>query len=117
MVALDTREQTRDSLYLKAWLRLATGEVEHAVKVRNLSAEGMMVESGLPLGDRQQVDVKLRGIGWVSGRVVWTQGRRAGLELDEPVDPQVAREPVNDDGNSRRWIEERRRERQALRKI
>lgn len=88
------RNDARDSLFLMADFRV-TGRtaVEH-VRVRNLSAGGLMAEyaAGLPQGLDVEFDV--RGIGWVPGKVAWSAAGRIGVAFVSPIDPLLARKPV-----------------------
>ncbi|HTG37709.1 PilZ domain-containing protein [Sphingomonas sp.] len=87
------REASRDSLLLAATLRV--GGKETHVRVRNLSAGGLMAEypGSVELG--QAVSIDVRGIGWVDGRVAWATDGRVGIAFSAPVDPKLARKPVN----------------------
>lgn len=94
MSNVDTRQVERDSLLLMAQLRVDGGEAEYRVKVRNLSAGGMMAEGEAPVTRGSRVSVELRNIGQVDGSVAWTQGERFGIAFVEEVDPKLARAPV-----------------------
>lgn len=84
----------RDSLFLMANLR-RIGEADSiAVRVRNLSPGGLMAELPTPLHQDTAVEVEVRGIGWIAGRIVWHTAGRAGIAFDRPIDPQLARKPV-----------------------
>lgn len=94
MSNLDTRQVNRDSLFLLAHVRLV-GQVEGArVKVRNLSAGGMMAEGEMKVSRGSLVEVELRNIGWVEGSVAWKQDDRFGIAFVEEIDPKLARAPV-----------------------
>lgn len=99
MSAVDTRNITRDSLFLMAAIRMEGRDEDHRVKVRNLSAGGMMAEGdfGAPRGAR--ISIQLRNIGWVQGTVAWVQDNRAGIAFAEEIDPKLARAPVNSTDN------------------
>ena len=77
-------------MFLLAAVRRPRGP-DIPVKVRNLSSGGMMAEfsGGLVRGDAVEVD--LRGIGTVAGKVAWTAPGRLGVQFDAPVDPRLAR--------------------------
>ena len=95
MSNVETRQVDRDSLLLIAQVRIDGGsEGEHRVKVRNLSAGGMMAEGAAPVARGMLVSVGLRTIGWVEGTVAWKQDDRFGIAFVEEIDPKVAREPV-----------------------
>ena len=99
MSAVDTRNLGRDSLFLMAELKVEGSESEHRVKVRNLSAGGMMAEGDIKVARGARVALKLRNIGWVQGTVAWVQDARAGIAFAEEIDPKVARAPVNSSGD------------------
>ena len=88
------RHDTRDSLLLAANFRIAGQSEMLQVRVRNLSAGGLMadiathIETGLP------VEVDVRGVGWVPGRVAWVAAGRIGVAFDYLIDPQAARKPI-----------------------
>ena len=88
------RGDARDSMFLQAPMRV-TGEA-HAVqlRVRNLSAGGLMADCGLSLATGQAVEFEIRNIGTVPGRIAWADGQRIGVAFDTPIDPQLARKPV-----------------------
>lgn len=88
------RSGSRDSLLLAAQLRF-TGESEtHAVRIRNLSAGGLMAEFAEPVEVGQRLEVEVRNIGWVKGRVAWATDGRLGVAFDREVNPLAARKPV-----------------------
>jgi len=92
--AVAGRHGSRDSLLLAAQLRFDGDPEIHPVRVRNLSAGGLMAEHAgfVEVGDRLEVDV--RNIGWVKGRIAWATDGRVGVAFDREVDPMVARKPV-----------------------
>ncbi|MET0250741.1 MAG: PilZ domain-containing protein [Novosphingobium sp.] len=90
----DHRHIPRDSLFLIAALRLPGEPGEHKVKVRNLSAGGMMAEGQVRPVRGALVEVEIRNIGWVAGAVAWVQDDRFGIAFSRDVDPKRARLPV-----------------------
>lgn len=86
------RNTSRDSLLLTATLRTEAGASN--VRVRNLSAGGLMAEYGIALSQGTPVEIDVRGIGWVSGKVAWATDGRLGIAFDSPIDPKLARKPV-----------------------
>ena len=84
----------RDSLFLMARLRVDGIDEEVSVRVRNLSPGGLMAELPLPIAPDSAIQVEVRGIGWVKGRVAWQTEGRAGIAFDREIDPQRARKPV-----------------------
>ena len=97
MSNVDTRQVNRDSLFLLAHVRLAGQEQGGRVKVRNLSAGGMMAEGELKVSRGSLVQVELRNIGWVDGTVAWKQDDRFGIAFVEEIDPKLARAPQAND--------------------
>ncbi len=87
----DTRQVNRDSLFLLAQLRLDGRDDVYRVKVRNLSAGGMMAEGAVNVLRGQLVAVELRNIGWVNGTVAWKQDDRFGIAFIEEIEPTRAR--------------------------
>lgn len=94
MKDVETRQVNRDSLFLLAQLRVNGGEEVFRVKVRNLSAGGMMAEGLAPVARGMPVQVELRNIGWVAGNVAWKQDERFGIAFADEIDPRLARAPV-----------------------
>lgn len=92
--ALSTRTNQRDSLFLLTPLSSPDGHDKGRVRVRNLSATGLMADCPFSIATGEAVILDLRGIGPVSGSVIWVQGERIGVLFDEAVDPRKAREPV-----------------------
>jgi hypothetical protein len=95
-----SRNEVRDSLFLMADFRVAGSPDVTQVRVRNLSAGGLMAEfaTGLEIG--LQVEFDVRGIGWVPGRVAWSAAGRVGIAFDRPIDPMLARKPVGHGGKT-----------------
>lgn len=88
------RSMDRDSLFLKAILRFPVTSEEREVRIRNLSAGGLMAEvpAGLSCGER--VEVNLHNIGWLSGHVAWVSDGRVGIAFTHPINPKDARLPI-----------------------
>ena len=53
------RKMNRDSLLLKAALRFSSNQEEREVRIRNLSAGGLMVEVPNGLSRDERIDVKI----------------------------------------------------------
>ncbi|ARS27097.1 PilZ domain-containing protein [Sphingomonas sp. KC8] len=87
------RKEPRDSLFLQAAVTL--GEAGPLLlRVRNLSAGGMMVDCDQDCAKGDPVVAELRGIGRARGRIAWRASGRIGIAFDDPVDPLLARVPV-----------------------
>ena len=104
MSTVDTRNVARDSLFLFAELGFE-GRVDRIrVKVRNLSAGGMMADGGgidVARGDR--ITVNLRNVGAVPGTVAWVQGSRFGIAFENEIDPKLPRTAVETGGEAPRY--------------
>ena len=94
--AAKARNAARDSMLLSAPLRRVNAPVRHPVtlRIRNLSAGGMMAECSEPVATGEQVVLELRGIGEVTGSVAWCHDGRIGISFDTPIDPRLTRKPV-----------------------
>ena len=90
----ENRQIARDSLFVMAGLRLRGADEEHRIKVRNLSAGGMMGEGSVRVTRGAEVQINIRTIGWVDGSVAWVQDDRFGVAFCDEIDPKVARAPV-----------------------
>lgn len=88
------RQATRDSMFLDARFRLKGESEVELVRIRNLSAGGLMAELAEPLDTGTAVEVEVRGIGWIRGKIAWAAVGRAGVAFDKEIDPKKARKPV-----------------------
>lgn len=86
--------RNRDSLFLLARVRIGASDTWTDVRVRNLSAGGLMAELAAALAINTPLELELRGIGSVSGRVAWQAEGRTGVAFDTEIDPMKARKPV-----------------------
>jgi hypothetical protein len=86
--------RNRDSLFLLARVRVGGEDEWSDVRVRNLSAGGLMAEIATALPIDSALELELRGIGKVRGRVAWQAEGRTGVAFDAEIDPMKARKPV-----------------------
>ena len=100
----DHRQIARDSLFVMADLRVDGIEGEHRIRVRNLSAGGLMAEGGPTTQRGQAAWVNVRNIGWVEGSVAWVQDSRFGIAFREDIDPQLARAPIEAGDGTPRYV-------------
>lgn len=91
----DHRQIARDSLFVLARLRLNGKPDEHRVRVRNLSAGGLMAEGRAHVVPGMPLEIEIRNIGWVEGTVAWVQDDRFGIAFLHEIDPHVVRAPVH----------------------
>lgn len=98
LLATGGPDRNRDSLFLLARIRFAEDEQAPDrwmdVRVRNLSPGGLMAELDEPMAIGSPVELELRGVGLVSGRIAWQAEGRTGVAFDTPIDPMKARKPV-----------------------
>lgn len=94
MSGVETRSTARDSLFLLADLVLEHDNARHRVKIRNLSASGLMAEGDVPVtrGTRLQIDVRNAGMVW--GSVAWREGNRFGIAFEDEIDASQVREAL-----------------------
>ena len=88
------RGMGRDSLLLKAILRFPNTGEEREVRIRNLSAGGLMAEIPIDVSLGDLVEVNLHNMGWLSGHVAWVTDGRIGIAFNHPINPKDARKPV-----------------------
>jgi len=95
------RQSPRDSLFLMAGFRLKDSDRVEQVRIRNLSAGGLMAEVEDDFDRDTAVEVDVRGIGWIPGRIAWQAMGRVGIAFDREIDPRKARKPVDGKDKSR----------------
>lgn len=105
------REKSRHSLFLSADVIFDDSPKQHTVRVRNVSAGGMMIDVTAPREKGLGVTARLENIGEVRGMVVWSTAKRIGITFDQEIDPNLARHkptaaPVP--GYKRPYVESRR---------
>lgn len=95
--SIGRRDSGRDSLFLTATIRRRDDPEEGLppVRVRNLSAIGLMAEYKDVVAQGEPVTVTVRGIGAVAGKVAWIRRGRIGIAFDVEVDPLTARKPLS----------------------
>ncbi|RXD06902.1 PilZ domain-containing protein [Sphingomonas sp. UV9] len=81
------RQRARDSLLLTAQIRLDSEPGLREVRVRNLSAGGLMIELDEAADVGTQIMIMLHGVGEVGGKVAWCTEGRIGIALDSLIDP------------------------------
>ena len=106
MNQVETRQVNRESMLLLANLRIDGQGTIHRVRVRNLSAGGMMAETDVGVSRGTRVSIELRNIGWVEGSVAWRQDNRFGIAFVDTINPAVVRETATESPD--RAVERRR---------
>ena len=87
----DQRSSARDALFLLALCQWPGLPDPVRVKVRNISAHGLMAEADFSPRRGQELTIELRNIGWVTGVVVWVEGKRFGVGLAQEINPKATR--------------------------
>lgn len=100
----DHRQIGRDSLFVLADLRIDGVEGDQRVRVRNLSAGGLMAEGLERVQRGQMVWINLRNLGWIEGSVAWVQDNRCGIAFREDIDPLQARAPIASGEHTPRYV-------------
>ena len=89
------RRDERDSLFLLAKLKIeGQGGDGGVVRVRNVSAGGLMADASDEFRPGTRVAILLDGIGSIAGTVAWAEAGRIGVAFDHPIDKSLARKPV-----------------------
>ena len=83
--SISQRRQDRSRVLLPAKLEIAGREIP--VMMRNLSAEGVLIEGDVLPVEGSNVLFKRKEL-IVEGRVAWSRGRRAGLRFQQPLNPE-----------------------------
>ena len=93
-VAALSRSADRDSLFMQANLYVADRADPILVRVRNLSPGGMLAESPARMAQGTAVEVDLRNVGPVPGRIVWIGEGKFGIAFERQINPQEVRRQV-----------------------
>lgn len=80
------RRQRRSNVLLTAVLELSGRALE--VKLRNLSADGALVEGDMLPVEGAEIRFRRHELA-VSGKVVWVRGNRAGLSFHQQLTPEA----------------------------
>lgn len=86
MTVTDTRNLSRENLFLLADMQVEGDPASYRIKVRNLSAGGMMGEGGVRVIRGSRLKIDFGSAGTVGGSVAWVQGERFGVAFDDEVD-------------------------------
>ena len=86
MSGIETRSSSRESLFMFAEVQLGQRSHRYRVRVRNLSAAGMMAAGNLRVERGAQLIVFLEGEDPIEGHVAWVQGDRFGIAFAAEID-------------------------------
>jgi hypothetical protein len=89
--SVSARGESRDSLFLSAEVAAAGWAAPLTVRVRNLSAGGLLAESQHSVAVGTIVRIKFANTSVVGARCVWSGDKRFGVAFDHPIDPQAVR--------------------------
>lgn len=92
-----SRTQARESIFLSARVRFASLNDVISVRIRNISSGGMMVDCDQPVGPGETLEVEIKNIGRVRGRIAWRTDNRMGIAFNFPIDPKRARMKADPD--------------------
>lgn len=92
--SVSARGEARDSLFLNAEVIAAGWAAPIQVRVRNLSAGGLLAESPHQVTVGTVVQIGLANIGVVGAHCVWSGDKRFGVAFDHNIDPQAVRRKV-----------------------
>ncbi|WCT78378.1 PilZ domain-containing protein [Novosphingobium humi] len=90
----DQRNAPRNNLLLSSVCHWPNRQLDERVKIRNVSATGLMAEGTLGATVGEQVVLELRNIGAIEGIVAWVQSNRFGVAFARPIDPVLLRTPA-----------------------
>jgi hypothetical protein len=89
------RAAPRQSVLLTTTIEAPELDGPISARVRNVSASGTLVETARPLPLGLKVALALRGVGDVTGVVVWATDSRAGIKFNMPINPEACKKPVS----------------------
>jgi len=85
----ELRDAARHSLFLTAQCDLPQSRQQGRVRLRNVSAQGLMAEGLIRPDVGEPVVLMLRNIGRVEGMVAWARGDRFGVVLATDIEAQA----------------------------
>ena len=86
--AIDRRGSERVDIALWSRIRLH-GRPDHALRICNVSNDGVMAMTPCPVSDGDHVQIELPAIGWHEATVVWSFGDRIGASFARPVEQET----------------------------
>ena len=90
------RNLQRSSLFIMGSIKVADSDVWVPIKIKNLSASGLMAEGKVTCQQGDRVAVEAKGKVDAEGSVAWIVGGRIGIAFDTLIDPQELKQPVGD---------------------
>jgi hypothetical protein len=62
---------------------------DHALRICNVSRDGMMAMTPCPVSDGDTVLIELPSIGWHEAHIAWSLGDRIGAAFTAPIEPEM----------------------------
>ncbi len=88
------RGDMRDSMLLHARMRTDPDADPVPLRIRNLSAGGLMADCSALVEQGQPVEIELRNIGVIGGEIAWCRRGQVGISFFHRIDPRLTRKPV-----------------------
>lgn len=88
------RSEPRDSMFLGATIRLPDTGESWPIRVRNISAGGLMAECAQSFTRGAKVELELRGVGSQRATIAWIANGKLGVTFERPINPILTRRPV-----------------------
>lgn len=96
------RAAPRTSMFLQATiLCMASGE-RYPLRVRNISAGGLMADCSHEFSPGDRVELDVRGVRQQAGQIAWAGHGKLGVSFDDPINPSLARRPVTTESGTPR---------------
>jgi hypothetical protein len=86
----DRERRENDRVDVALWSRIRShGRHDHAMRICNVSADGVMAMTPCPVMDQDRVQIELPAIGWHDAVVVWSLGDRIGAAFTKPIEREL----------------------------
>ena len=90
----------RDTMLILGRLRAIDTAESWTIRIRNLSATGLMADAVTGVEQDMRYGLDIRGIGRIDATLLWVRDGRMGMAFATPIDPRQSRRPTanwNDD--------------------
>ena len=88
------RISRRSSLFVMGVIKVGDSSEWVPIKIRNLSASGLMAEGKVVCAQGDRVRVEAKGKVDAEGSVAWIVDGRIGIAFDALIDPEELKQPV-----------------------
>ncbi len=79
-------ERAARTLTLLMTGKIRIGDQQGLCRLRNISENGMMIETRAAVAPGEPIHVELRNARSLQGRIIWAKDGKAGVEFDAPID-------------------------------